>query len=169
MRSKEITLNGKELIVYEDGRVYRKPYTNFCGHQLKGGFAKVSLGENGYERISVGSRNYNVHRLLAMAFIPNPENKPQVNHINGIKTDNRIENLEWNTARENNVHAVNTGLRVTPKGEAHYKSKLKEDDVRQIRKKLKEGHLQKDMAKMFNVPKQTISRIKLGKAWKHVK
>ena len=68
------------------------------------GYMTVSLSKN-------NKKHYvSLHRLIAKAFIPNLENKPQVNHINGIKLDNRISNLEWCTARENIQHACNTGL-----------------------------------------------------------
>lgn len=69
---------------------------------------------NGYKSFSIstngGNKRYLLHRIIAETFIPNPENKPCVNHINGIKTDNRLENLEWVTHKENSQHAFKTGL-----------------------------------------------------------
>jgi hypothetical protein len=68
------------------------------------GYANISFNINGKIVPAL------VHRLVATAFIPNPENKPFVNHINGVKNDNRVENLEWVTPKENTQHASKTGL-----------------------------------------------------------
>ena len=82
------------------------------------------VGSTGYHKVGLyknGKRTHiSVHILVAKAFIDNPENKPQVNHIDGIKTNNSVENLEWVTAFENTMHAFNTGLR---RGSDHNKGK----------------------------------------------
>lgn len=102
---------GKTLIVHDDGRIE----VESCVKGLTSVRALIqSLSNRGYRRVNVTEnkklRHVCVHRLLAECFIPNPDNKPQINHINGDKTDNTISNLEWTTGDENLLHAMKNGL-----------------------------------------------------------
>lgn len=102
--------------ISNSGTVIRKEHTvigsNGQTFHLKRLVLKHRLDNHGYIRISTKPKYTRLHRLIALAFIPNPENKRTVNHKNGIKTDNRIENLEWATDSENNTHAYKIGLRI---------------------------------------------------------
>lgn len=97
----------------------------------QGRVLSIQKDRQGYCRIAVswkGSTNcLKIHRLVAMMFIPNPENKPQVNHIDGDKSNNKVSNLEWVTNSENQLHAVENGLRIHLKGEESHAFKRKVD------------------------------------------
>lgn len=86
---------------------------------------KYTLNNRGYYSVGIHHKTFMVHRLIAKAFIPNPFNKPFVNHIDGVKTNNAISNLEWCTCAENNAHARSTGLHVQAVGHSiQYRSPL---------------------------------------------
>jgi len=108
---------------------------------------KCLINKKGYNTISIKINKKNprfyVHRLVAKVFIPNPENKPEVNHIDGNKLNNNIENLEWCTRSENNQHAFNIGLKV-----AH--SKLKDIQKIETEKKKKSVYLYDINGKLLN-------------------
>lgn len=110
-------------------------------------------------------KNYRVHRLVAINFLDNPYNKVEVNHINGIKDDNRLENLEWNTRSENIKHAYDNGLKEQYKGSKHGNSKLTEKQVLEIRKS---NLTQTELGVIFGIDQSQISRIKNRKKWTHV-
>ncbi len=144
------------VVAHADGR--RQPVS---GRVLKQnpddwGYLLVSLNKNGK---GVTSK---VHRLVAIAFIPNPENKPEVNHKTGDKTANSVTDLEWSTGKENTDHARRLSL--YPKG-IRRGTKLTPGDIPLIRSRIAAGHKLVHIAKDFRVSETTIGRIKQGVGW----
>ena len=126
------------------------------------GYYHVMLCVNGR------NKRFYVHRLVAMAFIPNPENKPEVNHRDGVRTNNNSENLEWCTAFENSLdaHLSRGKIMSFRRGEDHFCSKLSETQVKEIR-----GSPQitaSEFGKRFMVRATTIRNIRSGRKWKHI-
>lgn len=102
--SKALQIKGfPEYYVTDSGEVYSRNLYNNPNGRIKR--LKKTLEQTGYYTVNLKGRIISVHRLVAEAFISNSEKKPCVNHINGIKTDNRVENLEWCSYAENNLHA----------------------------------------------------------------
>ena len=133
---------------------------------------KIITDKDGYKIVGLNKdakqRLFKVHRLVAMAFIPNPEALPLVNHINGVKDDNRPENLEWATNAQNIQHAYDNGLAKAVSGEKCGASKFSENDIKTMRELAEKGMMHKDIAKKFGVRKRGIHNIITRKSWKQV-
>jgi len=112
-------------------------------------------------------KSLHVHRLVAKAFLPNPENKPQVNHINGNKSDNRAENLEWVTAKENVAHAAKV-LGKDQAGERNGNSVLTENDVLDIRSIIAFGAKLADIKRAYGLKWAHVSLINNRRCWAHI-
>lgn len=134
---------------------------------------KLDIIHTGYLRATFykdgKTKSHYVHVLVAKAFIPNPENKSDVNHINGVKTDNRVENLEWTTRSENIIHAFANGL--SKKGCEHGRAKFTAEQVREIRRDCVPGDPERGFrayAEKFNVNHKIVRDAYYRKSYKDV-
>jgi len=169
----------KDIAGYEDfysvtkfGEVFSKRRGIFLKGFLGGGYRyrAVSLCVARHQKV------FMIHRLVAKAFIENPERKREVNHIDGDKLNNSVENLEWVTAKENVQHAIRTGLRsATPCKETLFKkgfdakrSKLTEADVITIRDRHMIGETFRSISKDYPVNESNIRRACKGQAFKTI-
>ena len=150
------------VIVKDNGKLERRKGSIRSTCVKKGGYVHVTLTK---DKVATSVR---VHRLVAEHFIPNPNNHKTVNHIRGIKTDNRACQLEWCTLTENVSHSHRIGLS-DKKGELHPGAKLKDDQVREIRETYRDGVLnQYQLADKFSVSVTQICNIVNNKIWRHI-
>ena len=171
----------KDVVGYEqyfqitkDGKLWSKRTNKFL---------KQTIGKTGYYTVAtkIGGRKginkcFKIHRLVAQAYIPNPKNKPFVNHIDGNKLNNHVSNLEWVTNQENVIHAINLGLitfdHIT--GSKGTKAKLTDEDVLKIREDFlthtykNKTEFCKKYSKLYNIGRSTIFDILNRKTYKNI-
>ncbi len=134
------------------GRVL-KPYED------KDGYWRFKI----WEGSPVRGRNLPLHRALALAFIPNPENKPQVNHKDSNRKNNNISNLEWVTAKENSIHASNYGF--LNKGVDNPNNVYKPEQIKEVCRLLEQGVNLPSIVKLTGVSKNCIFSVKSRECW----
>jgi hypothetical protein len=165
MESKEkfVSISGYEGLykIAKTGEIYSVLRNKTLKHQTQ---------SNGYKTVNLWKdkkvKTCTIHRLIAQAFIPNPNNKPVINHKNLNKADNSIENLEWCSHSENIKHAKDNGLGV---GEKNGNSKLTKEQVLEIREKYKfRKYTHIMLGNEYGVRENYIQRIVAKQVWKHI-
>ena len=147
--------------VDEHGNVYGK-YKKLKTNHLHSGYRDVTI------RFNDGTtKKILVHRLVASAYLNNPENKPPVNHIDGNKSNNHVSNLEWSTYKENNNHARKNGYFSDEDGTA-FSAVYTADQIHEVCRLLSENRRNIDIEKSTSVSKGTIYAIRARQSWLHV-
>lgn len=152
--------------ITEEGNVWTNFYQKWLKLTIeKFGYVRVSLQVNGR------SKKMSVHRLVAKTFIPNPDNLPQVNHMDGDKQNNHVSNLEWCSGEHNIRHAYKLGLIPNNSGTKNNQSLLNDEQVLYIREVYKfrsKDFSGEALGKQFNVSPGTIRDIVARRRWRHI-
>lgn len=128
---------------------------------------KQNIDSGGYVYVTINGTTHSVHRMVAKAFVPNPLNLPQVDHLDNNKKNNLPENLEWVTSKENINRAWKDGLCKSTKGEANIRSVLTEKDVLEIRA-IGKSKKAKYIAEIYGVGIEAIYKILRNERWTHI-
>lgn len=137
----------------KEGEIIGKRGKPLVGHIDRCGYREVLLSENGK------TKNYFVHRLVAQAFIPNPDNLPCVNHRDGNKLNNSVDNLEWCTHRENTKHSFRIGLQKVVTNQHGTFRVLNDEDLRFIRDAKKLGYsTDAEIAEVIGCSRELVGR-----------
>lgn len=145
--------------ISDDGKFYNKDHKELFQRVNRSGYMVGYRWENNKQKA------VSIHREVAKAFIPNPENKPCVNHIDGNKRNNHFSNLEWVTYKENMQHAFATGLKIPAKGENVHNAKLTDELVHQVCKMMQDGYRKCDIIKQTDISEGAYKNIIGRKSW----
>jgi hypothetical protein len=150
------------LVIHKNGR----------NRIQKGRILKTSISKKGYVQVSLSKNNKRfhtgIHRVVAIAFIPNPNNLPQVNHKDGNKLNNEEDNLEWSTNSDNQLHAIVNNLTNPNYGENHHLAKFNNSEVKVLRELHKKGLSNKHLALCNGISQTAMSNILREKTYKNI-
>lgn len=160
--SKGRVMSVDRVITSSDGRTWQQPAKVLKPDDShNGGYLTVMLSIHGK------AKRHLVHRLVASEFLENQLGRPEVNHVDGNKKNNRVENLEWISRQKNIDHAVSS-LLINNKGESNPQAKLNESTVLRIRELAAQGLGSAEIAKATGATKRNIKNIVTGVSWRHL-
>ena len=164
-----INVNGVDYIASSDGKIYS---TKNIGRAKYHQEIKQRINNDGYCCITTGvngkRKTTRVHRIIAAAFIPNVNNSPEVDHIDGNKLNNNVSNLQWLTGIENKKKTPFEIRSATHRHELNGRAMLTAEDVKQIRLLYKNGMKQSEIADLYKRGWSTIHNIIIGNTWKGI-
>lgn len=149
----EYEIDPEGYVISHRGKTLKKMTINYSGN---------------YGRVTMYGKTMAVHRLVAENYVPNPLQLPEVNHKDGNKLNNHVDNLEWMSHYNNMRHGYDTGL-INNKGENHGANKLNKNDVINIRKKYSTGNFtQRGLANEYGVSRRNVGMIITNETWRHI-